>query len=101
MRSTPPVVWGSAALCASVAVLAGLLPAFTVSVGVIVGAGNSQRILPPLERTFTLLGYGHPRYLGAVAAALVVIAAAARGSRRATAWMPLAAILAAALAGSP
>jgi hypothetical protein len=97
--STHRLAWGAAALSAALVVPAGLLPGFTVAIGAYVGAGDDQRILAPLERTFTLLGYGHPRYLAAVGAALVALAAAAWGWRRARAWLPLALMLAAAVAG--
>jgi len=90
-------VWASAVACATVVVVAGLLPGFTVSFETYIITGYTERFLAPVERTHSLLGYGHPRYLAAVAAALLVIAAAAWGRRRMAAWPALAAILVAAV----
>ena len=99
VQATPPLVWAGAAAAALTVAVAGALEGFSVSIGGYVGAGNSQRLLPPVERTFTLLGYGHPRYLAAFALALVAVVAAARGWRHVTGWVTLATIVVAATAG--
>ena len=97
--ATHPLAWAGAAAAGLTVAGAGLLAGFSVSIGGYVGAGNDQRLLPPVERSFTLLGYGHPRYLAAFALALVAVAAAAWGWRHATGWPALATIVVVATAG--
>lgn len=98
MASTKPLLLAGSAACALATLAAGLLDGFSVHVEAYIGGGDSQRTFE-YDRTFSLLSYGHARYIAVLVAAGAALVAAGWALRARSAWPPLATMLAAALVG--